>query len=137
MLREENTVTTLGNPAAMIPVLGSVPAGFPGLVSESILEYIYLPDVPKGSFALKVSGNSMSPTVNDGDYVIFVSPEDVKSGDIVIVNNEWGESFLKRYRVKDEIPLLSSDNPEYPTVRPNENYKIMGKVVDIWARKRP
>jgi len=125
------------NASAAIPVLGSIPAGFPDIVSEQVIEYISLPDAPKESFALKVSGSSMNPTANDGDYVIFIQPDNVKNGDMVIVNNEWGESFLKRYRVKNGEELLSSDNPEYPTVKPNEHYKIMGKVVDIWARKRP
>ncbi|NOZ67971.1 MAG: helix-turn-helix domain-containing protein [Deferribacteres bacterium] len=116
-----------------IPVLGRVPAGFPEHIPESdIIDYINIPEVPKGAYALIVKGDSMSPTFRDGDYVIFRPNEEIRSGDIVIVNNEWGESMIKRYREKDGEKFLVSDNPEYPTLKPNRHYQIMGKVIKGW-----
>lgn len=123
--------------AAPVPVLGRVPAGFPDSITEEIVEYISLPDAPKNSYALKVKGDSMLPTIREGDYVIFIADGKYKSGDVVIINNEFGESMVKRYRIKEGSPLLCSDNPDYPCFKPNEQYRIIGKVVDIWSRRKP
>lgn len=120
-------------PIRPIPVLGRVPAGFPDERTEEILEYISLPNVPAGAYALIVHGDSMAPAIRSGDYVIFVpGGDDVRNGDVVIVNNEWGESMCKRFREKDGEKLLVSDNPEYQAVQPNKNFRILGKVIKVW-----
>ena len=119
-------------PAVAVPVISAqVPAGFPAMPPEDdyIEDYLYVPGVPKNSYAVRVKGNSMSPTIKDGDYVIFTPSMKVKNGDIVIVRDEWNEVMLKRYRVKDGEVFLTSDNPEYPTVKPNGDYKIIGRVI--------
>ena len=122
-------------PTRKIPVLGKIPAGFPHYVAEQIIEYIALPEVPENAFAIIAKGDSMSPVIKDGDYVIFLAmPIDIFSGDIVIVNNEWGETMIKRYRIKDNKPILVSENPEYPTIQPNKHYQILGKVISIWRK---
>ena len=103
------------------------------LDKEQIIDYLYLPDIPKGSLAIKVRGASMEPTIEDGDYVVFLPinklTEPIKNGDIIIVRNEWNELILKRYREKEGKAYLTSDNPKYPTIEPNENYKIIGKII--------
>jgi SOS-response transcriptional repressor LexA len=131
VFREPLTSDTI--PAANIPVLGRVPAGFPDRVSEEIVQYISLPKIPSGAYALIVKGNSMGPNIIDGDYAIFVPDSNIINGDIIVVIDEWGESILKRYRTKEGKVLLVSDNPEYPN-RPAEMYKIVGKVIDVWRR---
>jgi repressor LexA len=117
-----------------IPVLGRVPSGFPDRVSEEIIEYISLPKIPPGAYALVVKGNNMGPNIKDGDYAIFFPDTNIQNGDIVVVINEWGESSLKKYRMRDDEVILVSDNPEYPTHRLTGEYKIVGKVIDIWRR---
>ncbi|MEJ5227226.1 XRE family transcriptional regulator [Thermodesulfovibrio sp.] len=119
-------------PVQTVPVLGKVPAGFPEHVAEEVVDYIALPNVPPNSYALIVKGDSMSPTIKDGDYILFVPITDIKNGDVVVVLNEWGETILKRFRKKDNEVFLTSDNPEYPVIKPNEHYKIVGKVTKIW-----
>lgn len=42
--------------------------------------------------------------------------------------------MLKRYREKDGKIYLTSDNYEYPTITPNEHYKIIGKVIAVWRK---
>ncbi len=119
-------------PAVAVPIISAqVPAGFPAMPPEDdyIEDYLYVPGVPKNSYAVKVKGNSMYPTIKDGEYVIFVPCVELKNGDVVIVRNEWNEVMLKRYRVKDGEVFLTSDNPEYPTVKPNGDYKIIGRVI--------
>jgi repressor LexA len=132
MLGEPSALNTI--PVSNIPVLGRVPSGFPDRVSEEIIEYISLPKIPSGAYALIVKGNSMGPNIKDGDYAIFIPNSNIENGDIVVAIDEWGESMLKRYRTKDDEVLLVSDNPEYPTHRLTEKNKIVGKVIDIWRR---
>ncbi|MBI5345489.1 MAG: hypothetical protein HZB83_09190 [Deltaproteobacteria bacterium] len=125
--------------AISTPVLGRVPAGFPeNVANEDILEYLSLPDAPKGAFALVVDDNSMSPEVRDGDYVIFLPVEKsgIRPGDMVVANNELGQTMIKRYELKDGGPYLKSDNPEYPSFEMNENYRMVGRVTDVWSRKK-
>lgn len=121
--------------STMAPLLGKIPAGFPVNISEQVIQYISLPEAPPNSYALVVHGDSMSPTLQDGDYVLFVpNGNAVKSGDMVVVNNEWGETVLKRYREKRGERFLVSDNPHYPIVKPNEQYQIMGTVIAVWRK---
>jgi SOS-response transcriptional repressor LexA len=120
-----------------IPVLARCPAGFPDEVSDDgVIEYLALPDVPPKTYAIIVVGDSMSPAIRDGEYALFVRADEIHDGDVVIAKNEWNECMVKRYRVRDGKALLSSDNPQYPTVEPNEHYKIIGKVIEIVSRRR-
>jgi len=132
ILRGSTDLDTLS--VSNIPVLGRVPAGFPDRVSEEIIEYIRLPKIPLGAYALIVKGNNMSPNIKDGDYAIFFPDSHIGNGDIIVVIDEWGEYSLKRYRMKDDEVLLVSDNPEYPTYGLTGKHKIVGKVIDIWRR---
>lgn len=117
-----------------IPVLGKVPAGIPKEVSEHISEYISVPGAPENCFALRVNGPSMEPTIRHDDYVLFVIDKEARHGDVVVVNDEFGDSMIKRLRKKNEEYFLASDNPDYPTVRPNGDYRIMGVVIDAWRK---
>ncbi len=126
-------------PTIRIPVLLKIPPGFPDNVSEEIIEYISLPDVPKNTYAIIIKGDSMSPVIKEGDYALFMLKNDIKDGDVVIVTDEWNEAMAKRYRLKGKEAYLTSDNPEYPSFKLNEHHgnKIIGKVIDIWSRRKP
>lgn len=107
------------------------------IVLETPSEYIYLPtkDITDKPLAIKAKGDSMFPTIRDGDYVLYLPmPVDIFSGDIVIVRNEWGEVMIRRYREKGKQKLLFSDNPDYPPIQPNEYYKIIGKAIMVWRK---
>lgn len=116
---------------AMIPVIGKVPAGFPDIVSEEIVEYIKVPESEANAYALVVKGDSMSPLIKNGDYVTFMPNGEIKNGDIVVVNNEFGETMVKKYYIKDDRIILASINPEYPSFTPNEYWRIIGRVTSI------
>ena len=115
-----------------IPVLGRISAGFPNIAAEEILEYISIPGTPENSFALVVKGASMEPTLRDGDYVLFVEDGTYKSNDVLIILDEFGDAMVKRLKVRGETKVLVSDNQAYPIVEPNEHYRIIGKVVNVW-----
>ncbi len=119
-------------PSVVIPVLARVPAGFPEEIQDEVIEYITVPGVPKKSYAVIVKGESMAPTIKEGDYAIFLPAQDVINGDIVITQNGWGETYIKRYRRRKDKHFLTSDNPEYPTIDIKDTDKIIGKVIKIW-----
>lgn len=116
------------------PVLSKVPDDFPGRVSDVISEYISLPDVTDESYALIVKGDSMHPVIKDGDYLIFIPVEKINNGDIVIVNDEWGETIPRRYRERNRRAYLASDNPDYPVLRLDNSHTIIGKVTAVWRK---
>lgn len=117
-----------------IPVLGKVPAGMPMEVSEYTNEYIAVPGAPKDCFALRVHGESMEPNIRHDDYVLFVIDRESRPGDVVVVNDEFGDSMIKRLKEKDGEFFLVSDNPKFPTFKPNAHYRIMGVVIDAWRQ---
>ena len=85
----------------------------------------------EGTYALRVKGESMTPIIRHDDTVLFRIDQEARPGDVVVVNDEFGDSMLKRLKKKDEEYWLTSDNQEYPAVRPNSHYRIMGVVVRV------
>ena len=45
---------------------------------------------------VKISGTSMLPTLEDGDYVLVLKAQDVKRGDVVLVQLSNGQYITKR-----------------------------------------
>lgn len=121
-------------PTALVPLLGRVPAGIPERMEEAVEEWIAMPGAQADTYALKVHGESMLPELRHGDVVFFRLDREPRPGDLVVVNDEFGDSMLKRLRLKEGEWYLVSDNPAYPTVRPNGEYRIMGVVVDAWRQ---
>lgn len=116
-----------------VAVLGKVPAGIAETITEEMVEeYISLPNVPLNSYAVKVSGPSMEPTILDGDYVLYATDRDLRHNDIVVVRDEYGDPVIKRYKIKGEDARLVSDNPKFPTLIPNGDYRVVGVVVKVW-----
>lgn len=76
----------------------------------------------------------MEPNIKHDDYVLFVINQEIQAGDVVIINNEWGETMVKRYQIKGDEQFLISDNPEFPTFKANDHYRIVGKVIDVWRK---
>ena len=118
-------------PVVTVPLLGRVPAGIPEQIEEQVEDYVAFPGVAQGTYALRAHGESMVPAIRHDDFVLFRIDQDARPGHVVVVNNEFGESMLKRLREKDGELWLTSDNPEYPAVRPNDHYRIMGVVVRV------
>lgn len=127
----------IAKPTVLVPVLGKCPAGYPETIApDEILEHLPLWDVPKGTNAVLVKGDSMSPSIKDGEYALFLFAKEIKNGDVVIVCDEFRDMMLKRYKVKGKEQFLVSDNPEYPTFKPNSHYRIIGKVIEVINRRK-
>lgn len=137
-LSKEFKKTVITRIVEAVPVLGYLPSNFPSEIPEdAIIEWIYLPSSYPNSIVFKFKGDSMSPIIKDGDYVVISSDIKISFGDIVVFIDEWQEIYIKRYRKKNNKIYLVSENPEYPIIEYDPKiHKILGKVTDIWVRKK-
>jgi phage repressor protein C with HTH and peptisase S24 domain len=109
-----------------------VSAGTGNFLDESSFEEIEAPSyVPVAvDFALRVTGNSMDPLIQDGQ-VIWVKEQDVlDSGDIGIFSYS-GDVYCKKLIANGAKAYLRSLNPEYEDIEIREDFgfKTIGKVV--------
>lgn len=72
-------------PLTRIPVLGAIACGNPIEAIENHDEYIQYVGKSKADFALICSGDSMVPTIMNGDYVLIRQQNDVNDGQIAAV----------------------------------------------------
>ncbi len=92
---------------------------------------------PKKCAVFWANGDSMIPTIADGDQLLVdLSKNEVKGGDkIYLVQN--GESvWVKRVKMKwDGVELVSDNKEEYPPIKITadeaQNLQIIGQVVHI------
>ena len=135
---EEQKVNTV-----ILPVYGKASAGN-GYINLD--QEIYYFPIKKGnfsdrSFLVEINGNSMEPTLEDGDYAL-VDPDNidyVKNKIYVVTYND--ESFIKRMVMdaKSKIVMLKSDNPEYEDILITKDMqvylKIEGRVIQVISNK--
>lgn len=121
---------------ALVPILGRVPAGpAAGAYAEAdghVPVTLDREDVDS-MFALRVKGDSMEPTLMDGDTVVVRWQETARHGDIVVARFEEEEATVKRFRVRPGGALLVPDNARYQPF-PLADGKIVGKVLSLIRR---
>lgn len=128
-----------------IPVFGSVPAGTPIEAVQIIIDYEEIPSswTKDGEyFGLRISGDSMSPRLCEGDVVIVRKQNDADNGDAVIcfVNDDY-EATCKIIKKNDEGITLIGRNPAFLpmffTWRQVAELpvRILGKVVEGRIKK--
>lgn len=125
------------NNLSIIPILGTVKAGYDWLAEENIVDYITLKEkIPnvKEYYALKITGDSMLPLLSEGDLVIVHDQDDVESGQtaVVLINGE--EATVKKLIKTNDGIELHAMNPYYPIRKftyedmRNIPVKIIGRV---------
>lgn len=126
------------DPSNMIrlPVLGTIKAGEPILMSENTEGYeLVEPEVLRGrrGFVLVVNGDSMAGDyIFNGDKVIVVMDEDVTPSDIAVVAIDQENATLKRVKCQDGMCVLIPSNTTYETqIYPAKRIHIIGKVIQI------
>ena len=135
---EEQKVNTV-----ILPVYGKASAGngYINLDQEIYYFPIKKGDFSDRSFLVEISGNSMEPTLEDGDYAL-VDPDNidyVKNKIYVVTYND--ESFIKRMVMdaKSKIVMLKSDSPEYEDILITKDMqvylKIEGRVIQVISNK--
>jgi len=127
-----------------IPVIGKVGAGFPQAKGDlEIVGYFDIPKIkglkPEQLFGAIVHGDSMAPTLLDGDTVIAKIYEgdatDIPNKKVVIVANPDGELYVKRLFKADGKFILLSDNPSYPPIYPEEEgYRVIGIAIEYYRK---
>jgi repressor LexA len=120
-----------------LPILGRVAAGEPILAEENIEGYLDLEgflDRSKGTFLLKVSGDSMvDEGIMDGDYVLVKLASTIENGQIAVVLLD-DEATVKRVFIQKRRIALKPANKRagYKTryIRQfDKDVRIIGKVV--------
>lgn len=125
----------------LLPVLGTVKAGYNALADENIIDYIdpamSLPD-PKNYFGLVVKGDSMAPLFDEGDYLIIHKVDndfDTNNIGIILIGSE--EATIKKVVKTNTGIELHAFNPYYPVKRftYEEMEKLPVKVIGIVVRQ--
>lgn len=125
-----------------IPLLGSIPAGIALEAIENILDYEEISEEQARTgefFALKVKGESMEPTIHDGDVIIFRKQEDADSGKICVVMINGNDATLKEIKKEPNGLWVLPHNPNSefkPTFYSNNDVekipvRILGVAVEI------
>lgn len=126
--------------ARLIPLVGRVAAGVPISAVENVIgqEEISEKLAATGEFfALKIKGDSMSPTICDGDVVVVRQQDTADSGDIVIALVNGDDGVCKTFRRTGTAVMLISINPVYdPMIFTQDEIdtvpvRILGKVIEL------
>lgn len=133
---ENNTISPVNKLQGQYPVLDWVQAGNWSTINETAKhEADHYPCPVKCSdktFLLKVRGQSMAPTFNEGE-LIFVDPEvEAIHGKYVVARlDDENEATLKQLIIEGGHKFLKAANPSWPTqIQPiNGNCTIVGVVI--------
>ena len=119
-----------------IPLFRTIPEHFPEKWGDDV-EYVTLPGVTEGCFAIVVDGDFMAPTIRTGDMAILRPGDDIANRSIVLMNNRWGEKILRRCRLKGAEIFFSSESSQYAPFKADSDTVIYGTVIDVWRQVRP
>lgn len=100
-----------------VPIVGNVAAGYSALAETNIIGYMpveeeFLNDGYEYAW-LRVKGDSMFPTIQEGDLVLVRLQQEVESGDLAVVIVDEEDGLIKRVKYSTNSVTLISDNPEY------------------------
>lgn len=126
---------TSHNPGSVSMVVYNFPAaaGIPLYVEDDSYERIEFPasKVPQGAdFGIRISGDSMEPTIQAGSIVFVRKTAELRPGEIGIFMLD-DEAVCKRYSADKRGFFLVSDNEVYEdvSVKGHQRFAIIGKVL--------
>ncbi len=122
-------------PVLRIPIIGSVPAGYPDIREEHISGYLIIPREElrgvslEGLYVLKVTGESLiGDDIHDGDYVVYnTKNKEVVNGKIYICRME-NEVVAKHVIMENSHVRLVSSNPRFKDIELS-SVEILGRVI--------
>lgn len=125
-----------------IPVFESVSAGFGAYAVNEIVDYVPTiitnPYDVEDTIAIRVTGDSMYPKIEDGDIIIVRRQTSVDSGSIGVVLLDGGEGMVKIIVYGSTWIELRSINERYPVQRFDgaevQRLRVVGKVQQIIKR---
>lgn len=93
---------------------------------------------PENVKLIKATGDSMTPTVQDGDYVfVDISNQYITSDGVYVLRLQTGLSIKRIQNGLSGDVTVRSDNPAYSPISAKlEDIKILGRVVRIMNLKK-
>ncbi len=137
---KKNKNDRFGNPVVILNVLGTVKAGYNGVIQEEIIDTIEVSkEFIKSNeeyLALKIKGDSMFPVLFEDDVVLVQKQEDFDNGDIVVALINGDEATVKKAKKSNNSILLQPLNNNYePLIFSKEDIeKIPIKIIGIVKR---
>ena len=105
-----------------INYFGEVQAGFPSPAEDFLGKKISLDEKyitkPNSTYIIKVRGNSMHPTLQNGDIVIVCSDKELQDNDIAIVSINNSDYTVKRFDKKNS--QFVPDNLKFKAIEVRE-----------------
>jgi repressor LexA len=98
-----------------VPIIGSIACGERVTPDTDPEGYTDIPEGVHADFALRCKGDSMIPTIQDGDLVLIRQQPEVEPGQIAAVNVN-GETTLKHVYPQRDGLLLTADNANFPPI---------------------
>lgn len=116
---------------AWLPLYGDIPCGdFRQVEEDHIIDRLPFPARLIGSaqFVLQAKGDSMLPSIKEGDLLLIEPGHRWENKDIVIA---WvdGEVTCKRLQMNHSPALLVPDNRDYKVIPVSDETVIFGRVV--------
>lgn len=120
-----------GQPASWTD--GGYPVGQAGI-------YEYLPSdmVDENSFCVTIHGDSMEPSLSEGDRVLVKPSEQLVNSRLCFVSfpGEDGDRMVKRYYRYDDTIVLRSDNARYPEITLSRENGRDVRIYRVWRSIR-
>lgn len=121
-----------------VKILGSIKAGEAAEMQDDFLGFLVANvDNPDDYFYLQVKGDSMSPTFEDGDYVLVKFQNIAKNNQIVVAGVNGSEATVKRFKKIGNDCFLFPDNKNYEPLKltPELNPFFVGIVEGFFRPK--
>lgn len=117
-----------------LPIFNDPAAAGQPLYAESSFEYVEFDadEIPDGAeFGIRISGDSMEPTISNGQIVFVARQSELSNGDIGIFMLDGGNAICKRYHSSKNGIALLSDNPAYKALKEQDilDSHLVGKVL--------
>ena len=133
-LDEQNKVINLENSYTSAGLYGSLSAGTGQQIFDNPIEEVEVPTsiIPSQPYdiMLRIVGDSMQPSFEDGEYVFIKLTKDIRSGQFAAIIVD-GEAYLKKVYINDNNLRLVSLNKEYEDIIVDEtsDIEVVGSVV--------
>ena len=134
----------LDRETALIPILGSVRAGYDNYAEENLEGYLQVDDRLKSmhpdAYVLNVRGDSMEPEIKHGDIVICAPDVEIRNNDVAVVCVNGDVGTVKRVRFDNNGLTLVPANPNYKKLHYSaedvETYpvSVQSKVIEVRHR---
>lgn len=117
-----------------VPLVGRIACGQPITAEENLEGYVSIPAAWRATFTLQCEGDSMEPTIHDGDLVAIRKDVQIENGQIAAVRI-GDEATLKHLYFHEDYIELRPENPVYSSIirRKEEmnDVTIEGKAVGL------